>query len=151
LLFVLFVNRTRQLTTEFWSVAILVFSVWAQPILAGPDITGNNIVRLVSLAYLGLLSMAALLARDSAKDLAPWAAWTITIAFACGSFHHQWSWPGRMLLRTPEAFAFLSGSMAALVGIAAFFGNNIVPRQILTLEPKDQCSKFGRTVDATKQ
>jgi hypothetical protein len=151
LLFVLLAKRTRPLPVEFWIVAILVLSVWAQPILAGPEITGNNISRLGSFAYIGLLAMGALVASECAKNLAPWAAWTIAIALVCGSFHHRWSWPGHMLLQTPEMFAILSASMAALVGIAAFFGNNVVSREISILEPKDQCTKSGPAVDARKQ
>ena len=125
LLFVLLAKRTQHLPVNFWIVTILVLSVWAQPILAGPSITGNNIVRLSSFAYIGLLAMGALVARESAKDLTPWAAWTIAIALVCGSFHHRWSWPGHTLLQTPEMFAILSASMAALVGMVVLFDNNV--------------------------
>lgn len=122
LLLALLVKLPRPWPAQFWIIALLVLSVWAQPILAGPEITGKNIARLGSLGYIGLLGMAALAARESGTNLAPWAVWTIAIAALCGSSHHQWSWPGEMLLATPERFAVLFVSTSMLAGIAAFYG-----------------------------
>jgi hypothetical protein len=68
--------------------------------------------------------MGALLARESDQNVKLWAVWVIAVAAACSSFHHQWSWPGQVLLRTPEAFAILYAAMTVLVGIAAFWGKN---------------------------
>jgi hypothetical protein len=136
LLIVLLAKRTQPVPIEFWIVALMVLSVWAQPILAGPNITGNNIVRLGSFAYIALLAMGALAAGESGKTLAPWAFWSIVIALGIGSFHHRWSWPGLMLLRTSDAFAILFASMALAVGIAANFGNSVASREFLISEAK---------------
>jgi hypothetical protein len=123
LLFVLFVKLPRPWPPQIWIVALLVVSVWVQPILAGPEITTKNISRLGSLGYVGLLAMAAQAARDAGTRLAPWAFWSIAVAAFLGSFHHQWSWPGRLFLESPERFGVLLASTSILVGIAAFFGS----------------------------
>ena len=53
LLFIL-VRQKRNIFNEqlFLFILISVFLIFLQPILAGPDIAGKNIVRLTNLAYL---------------------------------------------------------------------------------------------------
>jgi hypothetical protein len=103
-----------------------VLSVIAQPLLAGPEVTGNNIARLVSLGGIGFVAIAALLARDSGTDLVPGAAWTAVLVLFCGSMHHAWSWPGLWLVRTPEHFIALLSVACALAGFAVYTGSRQV-------------------------
>jgi hypothetical protein len=125
LLIVLSATRLRPLSVNFWIIALFVLSVWSQPVLGGPEVTGNNIGRLGSLAYVGLLAMVAIVAREIGKNLTPWATWSIAIALVSSSFHHRWSWPGYVLFQTPQAFAIVATSTAVLAGIAAYLGNKV--------------------------
>ncbi len=121
LLTVLAVFCRQPKPKAFWMLGLLVLSVWAQPVLGGPAITGNNIVRLLGLSYVGILTMTALLARELKKDLPIRSLVIVIICMLIGSMHHRWSWPGKIFVLTPDRFAWMLSLNSLIAGMVIWF------------------------------
>ena len=122
LLAALLFSAPRTMTNEFRITGLLVLSVWAQPVLAGPVIAYNNFTRLCAFGYVGILTLSALLARDLRKELPRRATAAVLACMLVASFHHRWSWPGVTFLRAPERFAAMSMLTALVAGITIYYG-----------------------------
>jgi hypothetical protein len=104
---------------EFWLILLIAVLLWLQPVLAGPDTTGGNNVRLTNLAWpaaivLAARWMASLQPQITASRALQWC--TISVAFAA-SQHHHWSRGGALLVRSPTRLLVLQ--IVAGVAMAA--------------------------------
>lgn len=115
-------GKQTALPACFWFLVILVVSVWAQPLLAGPDITGGNIVRLCALGFVPLLTALGVLLSHSrllSNVSLPWLM-LLTCLIIAGSFHHLTSKVGEALQYGVAGFAMVHVMLAALTGIVLF-------------------------------
>ena len=122
LLVVLIKSGRRPFPTEFWFIGLCVLAAWAQPLLGGPEITGQNIGRLWAGGTVGILAMGALLVRKGKNKLPHWVVTSICSLLVCGSFHHLLSWPGAILLQTPELYAVMALLVALTAGGGVWYG-----------------------------
>lgn len=111
-----------KLGSKFWLLVSLSISVWIQPILAGPEITGNNIVRLCASSHLGLALAFAVALQNRRCDLS-WR-FLVSVFALCliGSMHHRWSLVGEILLLTPLKYAILCYTVAILL-VLSYWAN----------------------------
>jgi hypothetical protein len=117
--------RTRKLVTPpafFWLLLVLVASIWAQPFLGGPAVTGGNIVRLCALGFVPLLTaLAVLLSRSRILSKASRSQLIIlTLLIIAGSFHHLTSNVGSALHYGVAGFVIIHCVLAGLTGTIFF-------------------------------
>jgi hypothetical protein len=97
--------------------------IWAQPLLAGPEITGGNIQRLVTLGLVpALLAMATLLREtDPTGARVERAAAAIAVLLALGSMHHHYvgTWLPFFETNRVSIGLFLLGTISTVVVIGA--------------------------------
>ena len=121
---VVYVRTRKQVTLPafFWLLLMLVASVWVQPFLGGPEVTGGNIVRLCALGFVPLLTaLGVLLSRSRVlSDVGRLELMTATLLIVAGSFHHLTSNVGNALRYGVTGFAIAHGAFAALTGILFF-------------------------------
>ncbi len=117
--------RTRELVALpacFWLLLMLVASIWAQPFLGGPDVTGDNIVRLCALGFVPLLTaLGVLLSRSRILSSASRLQLIMLILLIiAGSFHHLTSNVGNALQYGVAGFAIAQCAVAAFTGMTFF-------------------------------
>lgn len=101
----------------FGLLLLMVLCIWVQPFLAGPDITGNGIVRLFAHAYIPLVVALSVFLNDhhALSGMQANRLMFLVLLLFIGSLHHRWTLFGGLFV-SPEFFALFQYSMALLVG-----------------------------------
>jgi hypothetical protein len=108
-------NDKPKLGSKFWFLVLLSISVCIQPILGGPVVTGNNLVRLLAISNLGLAMAFAVVLQNKRCDLSWRFLVFIFILCMIGSMHHRWSLVGGILFLTPFKYAILFYTVTILI------------------------------------
>ncbi|HME41474.1 MAG TPA: hypothetical protein VKF36_00185 [Syntrophorhabdales bacterium] len=138
--------RSRKqiaLPARFWLLLLLVGSIWAQPFLAGPDITGGNTVRLCALGFVPLLTAVGVVLSHSRllSEVNSPSLMVLTFLIIAGSFHHLTSKVGEALHYGMAGFAVVHCVLATLTGIVVF----------LLSQPQPDASRTQQARESTRE
>ena len=126
-----FVVRPKYFDKLFLLIVFLSVSVWIQPLLAGPDNAGNNIVRLCIYSFPGLVVAFALLStKNYSIKLNIKTLTVVVLLLALTSIHHRWSWIGSLAIKEPQVFGAVTYLVSLGIALVFFlaFKNNIKDR-----------------------
>jgi hypothetical protein len=111
-------TKPKKFNSLFWIIVFMSLSVWIQPILAGPEVAGSNIVRLCIYSFPGLVVALAIAIKDNGGLKLSFSLLfsTVFILFLI-SLHHRWSFIGAMILKTPEIYAIWAFGLSFILGL----------------------------------
>jgi hypothetical protein len=112
----------ERLPIETWLLVLACSCLWMQPVLAGPEITGGNNVRLTNLGW----PSAVLFAGYYTASFRPLVELTMRQVLAISglallaSQHHHWSRLGSVFLQFPAYLLLLQSAVGLGIGAIAF-------------------------------
>jgi hypothetical protein len=111
-----------KLGTKVWLLILISVSVCIQPFMGGPNVTGDNLVRLFALSNLGFALAFAMALQNKKGELSRRFLVSVFALGLIGSMHHQWSLAGKILHATPLEFAISFYAVTILI-VSSYWAN----------------------------